>query len=59
MIKKKNYSELQVVCMAACESPVPSKASGVGGAVTKPMPVALCLQSTWEKAGSAPRQIGL
>ena len=54
MIKKINYSELQVVCMAACESPVPLKATGVGGAVTKLMLVALCLPvhlgESWERS---------
>ena len=42
--------------MAACESPVPLKATGVGCAVTKLIPVALCLPihlgGSWE--GSQP-----
>lgn len=40
--------------MAACESPVPLKATGVGGAVTKLMPGALCLPvhlgESWERS---------
>lgn len=40
--------------MAACESHVPLKATGVGGAVTKLMPEALCLPvhlgENWERS---------